>query len=84
MGKLKPEDIALNKKIASRIKELRSAKEPNQKKFAENNDVERQTLNRWESINDKRGVSIHTVQKFCKMINIELKDFFDSKKFSDI
>ena len=47
MGKLKPEDIALNNKIAHRIKELRIKADPNQKRFAENNDLERQTLNRW-------------------------------------
>ena len=51
MGKLKPEDIALNNKIAHRIKELRIQADPNQKRFAENNDLERQTLNRWESVN---------------------------------
>lgn len=83
MGKLKPEDIALNNKIAHRIKELRVKADPNQKRFAENNDLERQTLNRWESVNDNRGVSIHTISKFCRMVNISLKDFFASDLFKN-
>ncbi|WP_421801283.1 helix-turn-helix transcriptional regulator [Flagellimonas sp.] len=83
MGKLKPEDIALNNKIAQRIKELRIKADPNQKRFAENNDLERQTLNRWESVNDKRGVSIHTIRRFCSMVNISLKEFFASDAFKN-
>jgi|TARA_E500000318_G_scaffold111893_1_gene132427 DNA-binding XRE family transcriptional regulator len=83
MGKLKPEDIALNNKIARRIKELRIKADPNQKRFAENNDLERQTLNRWESVNDNRGVSIHTISKFCRMVNISLKEFFASDIFKN-
>lgn len=83
MGKLKPKDIALNNKIALRIKELRMKADPNQKRFAEKNDLERQTLNRWESITDKRGVSIHTVKKFCEILGISLKDFFDSDDFNN-
>lgn len=81
MGKLKPEDIALNDKIALRIKQLRVKVDPNQKRFAENHDIERQTLNRWESVNDNRGVSIHTISRFCGMINISLKEFFASDSF---
>ena len=83
MGKLRPEDIALNNKIAQRIKELRIKADPNQKRFAENNDLERQTLNRWESVNDKRGVSIHTIRRFCSMVNISLKEFFASDSFKN-
>ncbi|SNZ01719.1 helix-turn-helix transcriptional regulator [Flagellimonas pacifica] len=84
MAKLKPEDIALNNKIAIRIKELRTKVDSNQKRFAENNDLERQTLNRWESINDKRGVSVHTINRFCKILDISLKDFFDSDSFKNL
>ena len=78
MGKLKPEDIALNNKIAHRIKELRIQADPNQKRFAENNDLERQTLNRWESVNDNRGVSIHTINRFCKIFTTHKFFYFTS------
>tara|TARA_R110002012_G_scaffold68681_2_gene178321 strand:+ start:16528 stop:16782 length:255 start_codon:yes stop_codon:yes gene_type:complete len=84
MAKLKSEDIALNNLIANRIKELRMKVDTNQKRFAENNDLERQTLNRWESTSDNRGVSIHTVKKFCKILNISLKEFFDSDDFNKL
>ncbi|TNJ46086.1 helix-turn-helix transcriptional regulator [Tamlana fucoidanivorans] len=81
MGKLKPEDIALNTSIALRIKELRIKANPNQSKFADKHFIDRQIVSRWENINDKRGVSIHTINRFCKMVNISLKEFFDSDLF---
>lgn len=81
MSKLKPEDIAFNKQIALRIKELRVKHNPNQSKFAETHFIDRQMISRWESTNDQRGVSIHTIHRFCNMINISLKEFFDSDVF---
>ena len=81
MAKLKPEDIALNNKIALRIKELRMQVNSSQTKFAECHLIDRQLLSRWESTNDERGVSIHTINRFCKMININLDQFFDSPIF---
>ncbi len=81
MAKKTKEVIAFDHKVATRIKELRIDNNKNQKQFAEDNDIERQTLNRWESTADGRGVSIYTVHRFCKMINITLKDFFDSNLF---
>lgn len=74
----------LNDKIAIRIKFLREKIEPVQSKFADDNMVDRQIVSRWESTTDKRGLSIHTISKFCKMIDISLKDFFDDKLFKDI
>ena len=82
MAKLKPEDIALNQKIALRIKELREKANPNQSKFAECHFIDRQLVSRWENINDQRGVSIHTVNRFCNMIGISLTEFFDSNLFN--
>ncbi len=81
MAKLKPEDIAFNKKTALRIKELRLRANLSQSKFAETHFIDRQMISRWENINDQRGVSIHTINRFCKMINISLKEFFDSDAF---
>ncbi len=71
----------LNDKISKRIKSLREKVEPIQSKFADNNMLDRQIISRWESTTDKRGLSIHTISKFCKMINISLQDFFDDELF---
>ena len=81
MAKRNPDDIALDRKIAIRIKELRKEIDANQKRFAEDRGLDRQILNRWESTTNDRGVSIHTINKFCELIGMELKDFFDSKPF---
>ncbi len=77
MGELKNEDTILKNKIAERIKFLRMQTGLSQSEFAQKYDIERQILNRWESKNNKRGVTIYTIQKFCNMIGIKLKDFFD-------
>ena len=82
MAKQKPSDIALDIKIAVRIKDLRKEINPNQKQFAEEHGMDRQLLHRWESTTGSRGVSIHTINRFCEMIHIGLKDFFDSDLFS--
>ncbi|WP_194766501.1 helix-turn-helix domain-containing protein [Tamlana sp. I1] len=82
MAKLRPEEIAFNDKVAQRIKDLRVKVNPNQKKFSESHDIDRQIVSRWESTTDERGVSIHTINRFCKMINITLKEFFDSEHFT--
>jgi transcriptional regulator with XRE-family HTH domain len=81
MSKLSPEDIEFNRKVALRVKELRLKVNKNQSKFAEAHFIDRQMINRWENTKDKRGISIHTINKFCKMLNIQLKDFFDSELF---
>lgn len=81
MAKRRPEEIALDTKIALRIKELRKKVNPNQKGFAEEHGLDRQLLNRWESTTKDRGVSIHTISRFCGMVEIDLKDFFDSDLF---
>ena len=82
MSKLKPEDIEFNKKVALRLKELRMAVNKNQSKFAETHYLDRQMISRWENTNDSRGISIHTINKFCQMIDISLKDFFDDDLFN--
>lgn len=81
MAELSKEDIIFKNKIAQRIESLRLKTGLNQTKFAEKHDIERQTISRWESQKTKRGVSIHTVRKFCEMINITLKVFFDDPTF---
>ena len=71
----------LNDNIAIRIKYLREKIEPVQSKFADENMIDRQIISRWESTSDNRGISIHSINKFCKMIKINLQDFFDDELF---
>ncbi|APY10452.1 transcriptional regulator [Seonamhaeicola sp. S2-3] len=81
MAEERHDDIIFNKKVADRIKELRIKINPIQAHFARDNYIDRQLLNRWENQNDKRGISIHSIRRFCNMINISLKDFFDDERF---
>jgi transcriptional regulator with XRE-family HTH domain len=82
MAKLTKEDVILQKKISERIEFLRMKTGLSQSDFAKKYDIDRQIINRWESTKNKRGVTIYSIQKFCLMINITLKDFFDSDMFS--
>ncbi len=77
MAELDKEDIVLKNKIAERIQLLRIKTGLSQSEFAQKHDIDRQIINRWESNNNKRGVTIYTIKKFCNMLNITLKDFFD-------
>jgi transcriptional regulator with XRE-family HTH domain len=77
MAKLAKEDILLKNKIAERIKFFRLKTGLSQSEFAKKFDIDRQILNRWESKNNSRGVTIYTIQKFCSMIGITLNEFFD-------
>jgi transcriptional regulator with XRE-family HTH domain len=81
MAEMTKEDIALKIKIAERIKFLRLKTGLSQTDFAEKYDIDRQIINRWESTKNKRGVTIYTIKKFCNMVDIPLKDFFDTEKF---
>ncbi|WET03922.1 helix-turn-helix transcriptional regulator [Flavobacterium sp. YJ01] len=82
MAELTQEDNILKIKIAERIQSLRLKTGLSQTDFAEKNNIDRQLINRWESLKNKRGVTIYTIQKFCKMINITLQDFFDDETFN--
>lgn len=81
MAEMTKEDIELKIKIAGRIKFLRSKTGLSQTDFAQKHDIDRQIINRWESTKNKRGVTIYTIKKFCKMVDITLKEFFDSENF---
>ena len=81
MAKLLKEDIELNIKIAKRIKILRMDISSKPSQFAKEHMIDRQVLHRWESTTDNRGISIHTIYKFTKLIGISLKDFFDDPLF---
>ena len=77
MGALNEGDILLKNKIADRIKFLRANTGLSQSEFAKKFEIDRQILNRWESTNNKRGLSIYTIAKFCDFVGVSLKDFFD-------
>lgn len=82
MAELTKEDTILQKKISERIEFLRMKTGLSQSDFAKKHDIDRQVINRWESTKNKRGVTVYSINKFCDMINITLKDFFDSDTFS--
>lgn len=77
MGSLNEEDILLKNKIADRIKLLRVNSGLSQSEFAKKFEIDRQIVNRWESKNNRRGLTIYTIAKFCDLVEISLKDFFD-------
>lgn len=77
MAELEKEDIILKNQIAERVKYLRNKTGLSQSDFAKKNDIDRQIINRWESKTNKRGITIYTIKKFCNMVGISLKDFFD-------
>jgi ribosome-binding protein aMBF1 (putative translation factor) len=82
MAELTKEDTILQKKVSERIEFLRMKTGLSQSDFAKKYDIDRQVINRWESTKNKRGVTVYSINKFCDMINITLKDFFDSDTFS--
>ncbi len=82
MAEQTEKDIKPKNKIAERIEFLRIKTELSQTDFAKKFDIDRQIINRWESVKNKRGITIYTVQKFCNMIGITLKEFFDSETFT--
>ena len=77
MGALNEGDILLKNQIADRIKFLRANTGLSQSEFAKKFEIDRQILNRWESTNNKRGLTIYTIAKFCDFVGVSLKDFFD-------
>lgn len=83
MAKTGSEEKKLNEKVSLRIRELREKIEPIQSKFAKDHFIDRQLLSRWENVNDDRGISVHTILKFCKMIDISLQEFFDDELFNE-
>ncbi|UPT69965.1 MAG: helix-turn-helix domain-containing protein [Flavobacterium sp. JAD_PAG50586_2] len=77
MAELDKEDIFLKNQIADRVQYLRNKTGLSQTDFAKKHDIDRQIINRWESKTNKRGITIYTIKKFCNMLGISLKEFFD-------
>lgn len=91
MAKLSKEDIQLANKIADRIKKLRISNTGEiQIDFVKKYNIDKQLISRWEShvkIDQNsgktkgRGLTIYTIEKFCKLIDISLSEFFDDNIF---
>ena len=93
MAELSQENIILANKIATRMKNLREQKTgPKKMDFVRKYNVEKQTINRWEShikLNEKtgekrgRGITIYSIEDFCKLVGITLTEFFDDDLFRE-
>lgn len=81
MSKLTKDDIELRNKITQRLINLRKSTGLSQSEFAKLHEIDRQQVNRWESFESERGVTIYTIQRFCALIKITLQEFFDDPLF---
>ena len=72
MAVLDEDDIILKKQITSRIKEIREAAGLSQTQLAALMLIDRQTIFKWE----QDGISIYSISKVCKALNISLSEFF--------
>lgn len=80
MPNLDPDDMLFKQRLAQRIAELRSKTGKRSAVFAKENSSDRQTQHRIEK---GRGVTIYTIRKFCRSLNISLSEFFDSPLFNE-
>ena len=66
--------------IGERIAKLRKAKNLSQQQFSYDAEIERSYLTHVEK--GRKNISIETLLRITKALDISLKDFFDSKEFS--
>lgn len=83
MSKLTKEDLKLRNQITQRFVNLRKATGLSQSEFAKKYDIDRQQINRWESFETERGVTIYTIKRFCSFLNISLTEFFNDSIFEE-
>lgn len=81
MSKLNNEDIDLRNQITQRLINLRESTGLSQSDFAKLHDLDRQQVNRWESFESERGVTIYTIKRFCNLLKITLQEFFNDPLF---
>ena len=81
MSKLTKDDIELRNRITERLIHLRKSTGLSQSEFAKLHEIDRQQVNRWESFESERGVTIYTIQRFCTLVKITLQEFFDDPLF---
>jgi transcriptional regulator with XRE-family HTH domain len=72
--------MAIQEKIASRIKALRQEKKLTQEELAWKSDVDRTFMNHVE--NGRRNISLNSLEKILIGLEISFKDFFNHKDFS--
>ena len=77
MGKMNEKDLALKIKIAERIKELRKNTGMTTTEFAKAHLKDKQSQHRLET----DGGSLHSINKFCEEIGIDLRQFWDDDRF---
>lgn len=82
MSKLTKDDIELRNKIIQRLINLRESTGLSQSEFAKLHDIDRQQVNRWESFESDRGVTIYTINRFCSLLKITLQEFFNDSLFN--
>jgi transcriptional regulator with XRE-family HTH domain len=68
--------------IGERIAKLRKAKNLSQQQFSYDAEIERSYLTHVEK--GRKNISVETLLKITKALDISLKDFFDSKEFSKL
>ena len=83
MSRLSEKDLQLRDNIKKRMNELLEESKLAQSSFADKANIDRQHINRWVNPHSNRGVSIYNLNKFCNILDITLKDFFDSPLFGE-
>lgn len=83
MSKLSEKDLQLRDNIKKRMNELLEESKLAQSTFADKANIDRQHINRWVNPNSNRGVSIYNLNKFCNILDVTLKTFFDSPLFGE-
>jgi hypothetical protein len=78
---LNDSDNVLKEKITQRLNELFEKSGMSQVDFALEMGSDKQYFN---SLLKGRGATIYTIQRFCAVVKIELKDFFDSPLFKEL
>ena len=71
----------IKEKVGQRIKELREEKNLTQEKLGHLSNIDRTYINSVE--NGKRNISIKNIEKISLALNISLKEFFNSKLFTN-
>ncbi len=74
--------MEIKRLVADRIKELRQAKNLSQESVAYTAEIDRTFMTHVE--NGRRNVSVETLEKILKALNISFAEFFNNEKFGKI
>lgn len=72
--------MAIQQRIAARIKAIRQEKGLTQEELAWNSDVDHTFMNHVE--NGRRNISLGTLEKILGGLEVSFKDFFNHKDFA--